>query len=330
MTEVRALSLTRDNTQIRQLLESGGIRLSDGLTVLYGAYVDDVLQGCAGRRGNVIQCAAVAPEARGEGLLNVLVTQLITEIRGEGYEGAFVFTKPESGRMFTSLGFYPLSSAAEAVLLYSRRDGVTRWADALPDSACAAGRVGAIVMNANPFTNGHRYLVERAAEDCDALYVFVVEAEASRFSFADRLALVRAGTRDIAKVTVCAGGPFIISHATFPTYFLKQASDASRVHAALDAGLFAEKIAPALGIACRYVGSEPLDALTQQYNEALCAILPQHGVEVRVLERLTQDGAPVSASRVRALYDGDRLPEIRPLVPDATYQYLQERKKHEQ
>ena len=326
MNELRALSLKRDLPAITALLTSGGIRLAEGLDALYGAYIDEALSGCAGRRGNVIECAAILPDARGEGLLNLLVTQLLTDIRGEGYEGAFVFTKPQSAKMFASLGFYELSRADEAVLLYSRRDAAERWADALP--RLTADRIGAIVMNANPFTNGHRYLVERAAEDCGALYVFVVETDASRFPFADRLRLVREGTRDIENVTVCAGGPFIISRATFPTYFLKRVSDASAVHAALDARLFAAHIAPRLSVACRYVGSEPIDALTRQYNDALVSVLPPCGVEVRVLERLVIGGEPVSASRVRALVDAGCVTKTRPLVPDATYHYLPEREQN--
>lgn len=320
MTEIRPLHLVRDLPGIKRLLDLGDIRLADGLDALYGAYVDDELLGCAGRAGNVIQCAAVDPDARGEGLLNALVTRLMTDIRELGYEGAFVFTKPSAAKLFAALCFYPLAAVDEAVLLYSRKDGVARWCGNLP--ALSGERIGAIVMNANPFTLGHQWLVRLAANDCDALYVFVVETEASRFPFADRLALVQAGTAEFDNVAVCAGGPFMISRATFPSYFLKQASDASRVHAALDATLFAAQIAPRLSIACRYVGDEPLDALTAQYNGALTDILPEFGIEVAVVERLLYHGEPVSASRVRALFDAGRLEDVRPLVPDATYQYL--------
>ena len=327
MTDLRALSLSRDHDAFMPLLEAGGLRLSDGLDVLLGACVDDALMGCAGRRGNVIQCAAVRPEARGEGLLGTLVSRLITDIRIEGYDGAFVFTKPEASAQFSSLGFYELARTREAVLLYSRKDGPKRYADALPQLSGAP--VGAIVMNANPFTNGHRYLIEQALKNCAALYVFVVECDASRVPFADRLALVRAGTADLGHVAVVPGGPFIISEATFPSYFLKRATDASAVHARLDATLFAERLAPPLMITRRFVGSEPLDALTRQYNEALADILPPRGVEVTVIERLAEDGAPVSASRVRTLWEAGRYDALAPLVPQPTLQYVKEHIQHE-
>lgn len=327
MTEIRSLSPVRDKSAFLPLLDAGGIRLADDLDALLGVYVDDALVGCAGRRGNVIECAAVSPEARGEGLLGTLVSRLLTDIRGEGYDGAFVFTKPAASAQFVSLGFYELARADEAVLLYSRRDGPARFAASLPRAAGAP--VGCIVMNANPFTNGHRYLVEQAAAQCGALYVFVVEHDASRFPFADRLRLVRAGTADIGTATVVSGGPFIISAATFPSYFLKRASDASRVHAQLDAALFASSLAPALSITKRFVGSEPIDALTRQYNEALLAELPPRGVAVTVVERLVKGGAPVSASRVRALFAEGRIDELVSLVPPTTLQYLKELTQHE-
>ncbi len=323
--EMQRLSLRRDLKRVEALLQSGGIRLSDGLEELLGVCDGDALLACAGRRGNVIQCAAVAPQARGEGLLTPLVSELMTRIRTAGFRGAFVFTKPEAAAQFASLGFTVLAQTDEAALLYSRRDGVARWAETLPKFSRPAGsraQTGCIVMNANPFTNGHRYLVEYAAARCGGLYVLVVEHDESRFPFADRLRLVREGTADLPNVHVCAGGPFVISLATFPSYFLKRADDASRVHAQLDARVFGARIAPALGVSVRFVGSEPLDALTRQYNTALQSVLPADGVAVEIVDRLTHGGPPVSASRVRALLDAGRPEQTAPLVPMPTYRYL--------
>ncbi|EFA28598.1 ABC transporter, ATP-binding protein, partial [Haemophilus influenzae HK1212] len=38
---------------------------------------------------------------------------------------------------------------------------------------------GSIVMNANPFTLGHRYLIEQALQQCDHLHLFIVGEDAS-------------------------------------------------------------------------------------------------------------------------------------------------------
>ena len=50
--------------------------------------------------------------------------------------------------------------------------------------------IGALVMNCNPFTLGHQYLVEYAASKVAKLYLFVVEEDKSEFPFADRIELV--------------------------------------------------------------------------------------------------------------------------------------------
>lgn len=61
----------------------------------------------------------------------------------------------------------------------------------------------------------------------------------------------------------------MISSATFPTYFLKQEEDATAMQCALDCTVFAQCIAPPLHIRTRFVGQEPLDPVTAQYNAAM-------------------------------------------------------------
>ncbi len=85
-------------------------------------------------------------------------------------------------------------------------------------------QIGAVVMNANPFTLGHRYLVEKAAKENDFVYVFVVSANTSLFSADERLQLVREGLSDLDNVVVVAGGDYMVSYATFPAYFCRTMS----------------------------------------------------------------------------------------------------------
>src|SRR5271165_1109711 len=109
-------------------------------------------------------------------------------------------------------------------------------------------------------------LVETAAAECDWLHVFVVREDASAFSYADRFSLVSEGVKDITRLTLHEGSDYIISRATFPRYFLKEKETIDRSWAAIDLLLFREYIAPALGITHRYVGTEPLDTVTNNYN----------------------------------------------------------------
>ncbi len=320
MIRLERLTAGKERLAAAALMADCGLRLSEGLDALYGAYEGGALLGCGGFQGATIRCVAVRPEARGGGLMSVLVSHLVTELKARGHRRIFVFTRPESAPRFEELGFFRLTMAREACLLENRPDGVDRWLKTLPapDADCC----GAVVINGNPFTKGHRYIVEQAAHVCDRLYVFVLSEEASRFSAAERLSMARDGCADISGVTVVGGGPYCLSQACFPDYFLKRVSDAGRVFAELDAALFAERIAPVLRIRARFVGSEPLDPLTAMYNEALHSVLPAHGVKLYEIERLRQDDAPVSASRLRTYLDKPDFAAAAALSPRSTRPYL--------
>jgi [citrate (pro-3S)-lyase] ligase len=179
-------------------------------------------------------------------------------------------------------------------------------------------KIGAAVMNCNPFTLGHRYLIETAAKECDHVYVFVLSEDQSRFSTHDRMEMVRLGTADLANVTVLPTGPYLISNATFPTYFLKDREGASQVHCKLDIAIFENYFVPKFGITHRYVGTEPLSPVTAQYNEALKENLKK--VTLVEIPRLETGTVPVSASAVRSALDAGE--DIRKLVPESTYQYV--------
>ena len=114
----------------------------------------------------------------------------------------------------------------------------------------------------------------------------------------------------------------MISSLTFPAYFTRR-EDLAAAQGAMDAELFGRRVAPALGVVRRYVGTEPLSPVTALYNRALLERLPPHGVRVIEVERLAlPDGRPVSASAVRRALARGGWDEVRALVPDATWDYL--------
>ena len=177
---------------------------------------------------------------------------------------------------------------------------------------------GCIVMNCNPFTLGHRYLIEQAAKQVERLYVMVVREDCSLFAYTERKAMVEQGVADIENVNVIDGSDYAISRATFPTYFLKRLDDAADTQMLLDLDLFRRHIAPALGATVRFVGTEPTDQLTRRYNQLMHEALK----DVHEINRLEKDGNAVSASRVRkAMEEGD-MNTIRQLVPPTTLPYI--------
>lgn len=173
-------------------------------------------------------------------------------------------------------------------------------------------------MNCNPFTLGHRYLIEQAAKQVKRLYVIVVREDCSLFAYTERKAMVEQGVADIENVTVIDGSDYAISRATFPTYFLKRLDDAADTQMLLDLDLFRRHIAPALGATVRFVGTEPTDQLTRRYNQLMHEAL----TDVREIDRLAKDGNAVSASRVRKAMEQGDMNTIRQLVPPTTLPYI--------
>ncbi|MBR5569567.1 MAG: [Oscillospiraceae bacterium] len=273
------------------------------------------------RQGNLLKCIAVDPFRQGEGLTATLLTQLRQDAFAAGHRHLFLYTKPKNQFMFSSLFFYPVAQTNDVLLMEDKSDGIRSFLASMEAPPCD-GIVGAAVMNCNPFTLGHRYLIETAAKECDRLYVFVLSEDKSRFSAADRLELVRQGTADLPNVTVLTTGPYLISSATFPTYFLKDREQAQTVQCLLDIEIFTKYFVPKFGITRRYVGTEPLSAMTDQYNKALMEHLPQKGIDLRLIPRLEVDGAPISATTVRSLLRTGQPDKLRQLVPPTTFDYL--------
>lgn len=333
--EIRQLPLTLRayRQRVERFLAENSLRLDD-VDYYAGVYAvgDDELLAGGGLKGNVIKCIAVGNWLRDEGMSNRLVSHLISRAHEQGFTTIRVFSKPDNLHIFESLSFRLLATSPKAILMETG-DGLKRYCDHLSRSSYLAPRSpkkGVIVMNANPFTRGHRYLIEQAARQVDHLFVMAVKEDLSTFGYEERLAMIQAGCRELNNVSVVEGSDYAISATTFPTYFLKQLSDASDTQMTLDLDLFARHIAPALQASVRFVGSEPTDRLTRRYNELMKQLLPEKGIEVIEIERLLmpsesdeieQDTA-ISASAVRRFLNEGSLLKAAALVPPTTLPYL--------
>lgn len=328
------LSLNSVRKRVEAFLSSNGLRLATlerYVVISRDEDGDEIIAG-GGLDGNVIKCVAVSEAARSEGLMNILVSRLIAIAHEEGHESVKAFTKPANEDIFKSLGFRLLASSENAILMENGRGGLPEYRKYL-ESLARPGKNGAIVMNANPFTKGHRYLIEQAASQVDNLYVIVVKEDRSRFPYAERKSMIEDGCAGLANVTVCEGSDYAISAATFPTYFLKQLDDATPTHIALDLDLFVRHIARPLGVTVRFAGSEPEDKLTRCYNEMMSEILPAGGygskdnpagqpISFVEILRLEQNGRPVSATALRSALDRGDLKAAMEFVPVSTVPYL--------
>lgn len=265
---------------------------------------------------------------------------LHTNKRGNKVIGDYIYRMMESLHWFTKEG-QPINvkqkdlSKVENLItgqkIYGDNPELMKYVDSLQQYQCGDSQLktGSIVMNCNPFTLGHRYLIEYASSQVDWLYIFVVEENKSYFSFEDRLRLVQQGTSDLKNVTVLPGGNFIISAITFPGYFYKDNIQDAKIDCSNDLNVFAQYIAPMLNIKIRFAGEEPLDPITNQYNEGMCEILPKHGIQFVAIPRKTEGEEVISASRVRRYFEAGKLDCIRQIVPLSTYQYLADRYNRE-
>lgn len=308
-----------------RLLQEAGLDTEGAVNYTVMLYDEDVLAAVGSRADNVLKQIAIDARFRGEGLASVLITELRKEAFGQGIDHLFLYTKPVHLAEFSSLFFYPVAQTEDVLLLESVPEGIRRFVSALPVSN-AEGVIGAAVMNCNPFTLGHRYLIETAARECDWLYVFVLSQQQPPFPARDRLQLVKDGTADIPNVSILPTGPYLISSATFPDYFLKDKTRSVYVQSELDATVFARYYAPRFHIQKRYVGTEPLSPTTEAYNHTLRRTLPSFGIELVEIPRILQGDGPISASRVRALLGKGQEASLRRLLPDSTLAYLKNNK----
>ena len=315
-----AASDVRGQNQLDALLEREGIRRDAHLDYTCGIFDDNWRLIATGSCfHNTIRCLAVSGEHQGEGLLNRVVTHLMEVQVEQGNLHVFLYTKPGSAKFFGDLGFSEIARLDELVFMENRRDGFDTYLEHL--ERVPANRSAAVVMNANPFTLGHRYLVEKAAAENECVHLFLLSEEAGPIPFAVRKRLVQEGTADLPNVIVHDSGPYIISSATFPSYFLRDEDAAIRAHAALDLTIFT-RIAAAVNISTRYVGDEPISRVTALYNEIMAKKLPELGIGCVVVPRLEKNGRIVSASTVRQDIHDDAWESVRELVPESTWRYF--------
>lgn len=287
---------------------------------------DGELIACGSRKGNLLKCIAVDPGRQGEGLTASVLTPLRQEALREGHSRLFLYTKPRNRMLFAPLFFYPVAQTEGVLLMESTRNGIQNFLASL-EAPKEEGKVGCIVMNADPFTLGHQYLAETASAQCEKVYIFVLSEDKGTFTAQERLELVKAGTAHLKNVTVYPTGPYLISSATFPKYFLKDRETAQREHYLLDLAVFTRWFVPHFGITHRFAGTEPTCAVTAGYNRAMAELLPRAGVEFVEIPRKAEGDGAISASTVRrVMREGD--PEaLKKLVPEDTYQCILEKVK---
>lgn len=316
ITILRTPLNARRQKEYLAFLTAAGLRDEEDADLVAWMTDDDgELVGCGSLAGHTLKQVAVAPAIEGTGAMATILSALINEAAQMGIFRLFLCTKPANKMMLASMGFHTVVQISDAILMENRKNGAADFVASLPRFE---GTCGAVVCNCDPFTLGHRHLIEYASAHCDHLYVFAVAEKGSLFSPEERLDMIRRGTADLSNCHVLSSDLYLVSRATFPAYFIKDKTRADLVKADLDIAFFAEHLAPALHITARFVGEEPYSPVTAAYNERMKELLPQHGIRLEEIPRY--DG--ISASRVRALIQAGEYEKTRELVPETTYETI--------
>lgn len=323
----------RSSRQMDELLQQEGIERDKNLDYSVGLFDEDYNLAATGScYCNTLRCLAVSSAHQGEGLMNRIISHLVEYQYGRGCTDLFLYTKCDTAKFFGDLGFYEIARVdGKVVFMENRRQGFACYLDRLKEETDTAvlanpdlagrSRVGAVIMNANPFTLGHQYLLEQAAGQVDLLHVFVVSEDVSLVPLAVRERLVREGSSHLNNLVYHQTGPYMISNATFPSYFLKDSDMVIRSHAKLDIGVFLQ-IAQALGITSRFVGDEPFSQVTGIYNQVMKEELLYAGITCTIFPRKEDSDGAISASAVRKLVQEGDMEALRGKVPEPTYTYL--------
>ncbi len=316
ITILRTPLNARRQKEYLAFLTAAGLRDEEDADLVAWMTDDDgELVGCGSLAGHTLKQVAVAPAIEGTGAMATILSALINEAAQMGIFRLFLCTKPVNKPMLASMGFHTVVQISDAILMENRKNGAADFVASLPRFE---GTCGAVVCNCDPFTLGHRHLIEYASAHCDHLYVFAVAEKGSLFSPEERLDMIRRGTADLPNCHVLSSDLYLVSRATFPAYFIEDKTRADLVKADLDIAFFAEHLAPALHITARFVGEEPYSPVTAAYNERMKELLPQHGIHLEEIPRY--DG--ISASRVRALIQAGEYEKTRELVPETTYETI--------
>lgn len=315
--EIKETVLKCEKEAVKAFLSSFGLKYREDAELTIYAEEKGEIVGTVSHCGNVIMCLAVSEKMRGENLAATLVGEIMARLREDKIYGYRVFTKPEYRPLFESMGFRYLVGGEDFCALEGGECNIEAAVKGLVNKVShELGGIdedtAAIVINGNPFTEGHLALCEYALSKHKRLLLFVLEEDLSEFSFKERFSLAFLATRPYAERTsVLPSTEYVVSRATFPDYFLHGADGVTAAYAKYDAEIFKKYFMKPLGIKKRYFGSETSDYM-QIYNSAMKNVL---GDSCEIVDRTEKDGRVISAKTVRALISEGKFDEAASLVP---------------
>ena len=329
--EVLNLNSSYQREELKLFLKKFDLTFDDSIDYTIVIRKNENIVATASKTKNIIKCFAIDESIRGEGATNTLVTSLLNKSFDEGIIHSFVFTIPENIDIFQGVGFKLISKTDKVALLETGMGSISKTISNIKEKLNwnPNSNNGLLIMNCNPFTLGHQFLIETASKEMDNVLVLVVEEDKSSFSFKDRIKLVKEGTSSLKNVTILPSTQYAISSATFPNYFLRKEDDSLTEFMKLDTTITAEYFCKGLNISTRFIGEEPFCNITKKYNDTIVEIFKNFNLKVKIISRKEQNDLAISASNVRNLLKIGNYNEVKKLVPLTTYEFLISKKGEE-
>ncbi len=319
MYQIKEVLLPSEQEAIKQFLESANLEYENDIDYSIAMYDNEKVIGTASLSNNVMKCFLVDKNYSGQNLSGQLFNHLVNVLQQRGRSHFFVFTTPSNQKIFQSFNMHKIVETMNTVLLEGGDDITTVLSNLKEQYKISDNKKACVIINANPMTNGHLFLIETAASENEEVLVFVVSEDLSSFPFNDRFAIIKEATKHLKNVTILPTLSYLVSQITFPKYFLQEDQLIQDEQTLVDVLVYKEYYAKIFHIHLRYLGEEPYSPNTNKYNKVLKQYLNHN---VKIIPRKEFNSQAISASHIRRLIKNNEIDAIKDYVPDATYRYL--------
>lgn len=314
---IKEVLLTEEKERVTEFLLKFDLKFDKDITKTFYVEEDDSIVGTISVANYIIKDLAVLDKYQGENIASSLINHVIKYFSNNSIYNYQVFSKPKYKSLFENMNFKMLVETEKLIML---EGGITDIDETLEKIKKLLevrftpinenSDIASVVINGNPITIGHEYLVSEASLNHNIVIVFIVEEDKSEFTFIERLSMAFLAFHKFSNVYVIPSTKYIVSSLTFPNYFLKE-TDISEEMAKVDALIFKKYFQKKLFIKKRYIGSESTKKM-ENYNNELKEIL---GDTIKIVERLEIDRVRVSASAVRNLIKEGKTKEALKYIP---------------
>lgn len=319
MFKIKEVILEEEQQLLISFLSKNNLEYEYDIDFSILVYDNDQLIATGSLANNIMKCFLVIEKYKGKNVTNLIFKYLVDILYSRNVHHFFVFTLPRNEKIFLSLNMKRVVKTMNTVLLESGEhisDVLTRLKI---NYDISNNKKACLIINANPMTLGHQYLIETAAKENKEVIVFVVSEDLSSFPFSDRFKIIKEATKHLDNVKVLPSLSYLVSRITFPKYFLKEDQLIQDEQTLVDVLVYKEYYAKIFKINLRYLGEEPFSYNTSKYNKVLQDYLGQN---VKIVKRLEHNKKAISASQVRKLMKADKIEKLKDLVPQATYDFL--------